>query len=178
MKTAVVYNSKYGAARQYGEWIAEALNADLIDGKGLKVAQLMPYDLIVYGGGIYSGGIYRLDFMKKHARKELRQKVIVCYGVGISVGHDENQIQADEINFSDELKGMPCFYLTGRFQPSEIRGFDRAVIKLTKKLLQGGTGAYADELRDAFANGSDLIDREQILPLVQYVRELEERMQA
>ena len=53
MKTAVVYNSKYGSARQYGEWIAEALHADLIDGKHLKVGQLMPYDLIVYGGGIF-----------------------------------------------------------------------------------------------------------------------------
>lgn len=178
MKIVVVYNTKYGSTKQYAEWIAEALQADLLDGKHLKAGQLMPYDMIIYGGGIFSGGIYRLDFLKKHIHKELRGKVVVCFGVGITVGHDENQIQADEINFSEELKGMPCFYLTGRYDPSEIHGLDKGIIKLTRRLLDGGTGKYADELRDTFANGRNLMDRDQIIPLVQYIREMEDRMQA
>ncbi len=178
MKKAVVYNSKYGATKQYAEWIAAALHADLIDGKHLKASSLSPYDMIIYGGGIFSGGIYRLDFLKKHIRKELKGKVIICFGVGITVNHDENQIQADEINFKDVLEGLPCFYLPGKFDPAAVRGVDKGIIKITRHMIDGGVGKYAAELQDTFANGRDLIDREKIIPLLEYVHELEGRLES
>lgn len=48
---AVVYQSHYGTTPKYAEWIAESLEADLLNRKKVSVSDLSQYDMIIYGGG-------------------------------------------------------------------------------------------------------------------------------
>ena len=44
--TAVIYGSKYGSTKQYAEWIAEELKADVFDVKGSSIDVIEKYDNI------------------------------------------------------------------------------------------------------------------------------------
>ena len=43
-KTAVVYGSVYGSTKQYAQWIADSLSADLYENKNLDLSVLEPYN--------------------------------------------------------------------------------------------------------------------------------------
>ena len=66
MKGIILYKSKYGATKKYADWIAEETGFKSSEITKVKVSDLMPYDVIVIGGGIYASGIAGLDFLKKH----------------------------------------------------------------------------------------------------------------
>jgi len=54
-KTVVVYNSKYGYTKQYAQWLAEELNADMFNGKELKKNMLNDYSTVLFGSSLYAG---------------------------------------------------------------------------------------------------------------------------
>ena len=54
---AVVYCSRYGSTKQYAQWLAEDLGADLYDVRRVYKEKLETYDTIVFGGGLYYGVI-------------------------------------------------------------------------------------------------------------------------
>lgn len=173
--TAVIYFSKHGAAKQYAEWIAEDTGADLFDGDHVKPAQLERYPILVVGGGIYSGGILGMDWLRKNRRRHFARKKIVVFGVGVSVGDAENRRQAAKINFTGSLAGLPYCFLPGAFDPASLSGFDKRIIKWTTKMIREGDGnAFSKTLLGYFENGCDLIDRGEIEPIVDKVREYQE----
>ena len=45
--TVVLYGSKYGSTKQYAEWIAEELNADLLDVNDANLQNIKNYDTII-----------------------------------------------------------------------------------------------------------------------------------
>ena len=47
---AVVYCSRYGSTKQYAQWLAEDLGADLYDVRRVYKEKLETYDTIVFGG--------------------------------------------------------------------------------------------------------------------------------
>ena len=175
-KTAVVYYSKHGAAKKYAEWVAEETGADLFDGDKVSARALLPYDIIVLGGGIYSGGIRGLDLFRKNRKRKFAGKDLIVFGVGISIDDEANRKQAAQINFQKKTAGLPYIFLPGAFDPAAVKGIDKGIIDITKKMINGGSGnAFADKLLDYFENGCDLIDRDRIEPLVDRIKASQER---
>lgn len=56
MKIAVIYQSSYGTTKQYAAWVAEALDADLLEQSSVKPEKLLEYEVVVYGGVPFAGG--------------------------------------------------------------------------------------------------------------------------
>ena len=175
MKTAVVYRSGHGSAEQYARWIAEETGADVYNERKVRPKDLASYDIIVFGGGIYTGGIKGIDFVRKNVRRRFRDKIIIVYAVGISIDDAANRQQAYELNF-EKMKEKPvCFFFPGAFRPEEIRGFEKVMIDLTRRMIgEGSGGEFGNTLLGYLRNGCDLLDRERIRPLVELVRALSE----
>lgn len=76
---AVVYQSHYGTTKKYAEWIAQALDADLLNRKKVSVSELSQYGMIIYGGGLYAGGLLGIDLVSKSKFKHL-----VVFTVGLA----------------------------------------------------------------------------------------------
>lgn len=80
-KTVVVYKSKYGSTRQYAQWIASDLNADLIDLDNIKnISQLNNYRTIIFGSYIRIGKIVVSDFITQNW-ENLKNKSIILFSV-------------------------------------------------------------------------------------------------
>ena len=179
-KTAVIYYSKYGTTRRYAEWIASELEAELFDARKFKKKDLSRFDTIVYGGGIYAGGIKGIELITKNWYKGLSEKRVIVFAVGITVesdaaedaGRDSGQFALGEL-LKEKRMPIRCFFLPGAFDPGQIRGMDKAIMAVTRKMI--GSGAQGDSVDGAIAKymqqGCDLVDRAAIAPVVEAAME-------
>lgn len=187
-KTAVIYYSKYGTTENYARLIAKALGADLFEAKKTKFRDIKGYDTVVFGGGIYSGGIRGIELITKNWYKGLCDKKVVCFAVGITIDKEENREQCMDINFKkrfvtdaeedhgrDDLsaselikeKRLPvkCFFLPGAFDPGKVKGLDKFIIGITKKMIDDSP--EGQQLLDYFNKSCDLVDYDSIKPVVE-----------
>lgn len=187
-KTAVIYYSKYGTTENYARLIAKALGADLFEAKKTKFRDIKGYDTVVFGGGIYSGGIRGIELITKNWYKGLCEKKVVCFAVGITIDKEENREQCMDINFRkrfvidaeedhgrDDLsaselikeKRLPikCFFLPGAFDLGKVKGLDKFIIGITKKMIDDSP--EGQQLLDYFNKSCDLVDYDSIKPVVE-----------
>ncbi|GAB6090633.1 flavodoxin domain-containing protein [Spirochaeta dissipatitropha] len=174
-KTAVVYKSHYGTTRQYAEWIAEALNADLYDlkhEKQLKTAQLQAYECLVFGGWLYGRGMLCKDFLEKHY-PALKSKKLIVFSVGAAFNNDETLKAVTEANLDAEMQQhIRLFHLRGGLNYSSMRPLHRLMMFLLKMKLEGIPAAErsADARGIIATYGKDInfLKRDSIQPLIDY----------
>ena len=134
MKGIVIYKSKYGAAKKYAEWIAEATGFPCVTTKEADVSEAAKCDVIILGGGIYAGGIACSSFLKKNIGK-LKGKKIIVFMCGASP-YDEKSVNAIiQKTMKDELEGIPVYYCRGTFDMKEMSFADRTLCSMLRKSL-------------------------------------------
>ena len=161
---------------------------DLFEAKKTKFRDIKDYDTVVFGGGIYSGGIRGIELITKNWYKGLCEKKVVCFAVGITIDKEENREQCMDINFRkrfvtdaeedhgrDDLsaselikeKRLPikCFFLPGAFDPGKVKGLDKFIIGITKKMIDDSP--EGQQLLDYFNKSCDLVDYDSIKPVVE-----------
>ena len=176
MKTIVLYKSKSGFVKNYAQWIAEELSADLVEATGVKIDRLLGYDVIVYGGGLYVGGINGVKLITRNLDR-LQGKRIAVFASGAT---PPRQDAIDEVlgkNFTaDQLKQLRFFYLRGGFDYNKLTPVDKLLMKLkqwaiaTKK--QSNQQLHADEtgMLAAYDHPLDFTRRQNVAELVSYIR--------
>ncbi|MBR6472340.1 MAG: hypothetical protein IKS99_01245, partial [Firmicutes bacterium] len=101
-------------------------------------------------------------------------KKIVCFAVGINLQNFEARAELRKVNFDKKwLRPLTCYYLDGKYEPERVQGADKLVMRFTTKLLnEKGLNMTADErlLLERIEKGCDLIDRSQIMPIVEEFR--------
>lgn len=192
-KTIVIYKSKYGASKQYAQWIAEELECPAVSIDEVKKSDLKNYDKIIYGGGVQAGGIKELDKFMKWIKSDLKlldmyrsgkitaedlkssgvcEKHIAIFAVGINLDNTEARQQLRDINFpKNYMKHLPCYYLPGEYHPENLQGADKAIMGMAKKMLMKKRASEVTEddhkLLECLEKGCNLIDRERIRPLIE-----------
>lgn len=169
-KAAIIYKGKYGSTERYAKWIAEDTGADLFTPETCKAAELQPYDVIVYGGAVHAGGILGIDFLKKNIKK-LKGKKILVFAVGLSFDNEETKKECIEINLVKKLKGLPCYFFPGAYDPEKVSGMDKALMKMVKKMVEGGhsDNDSGEKLLHAIEYGDDFTDRNAITEIVEEI---------
>lgn len=165
----ILYQSKYGATKQYADWLKEATKFPCMETRKADIKKIREYDVIILGGGIYASGIAGFSFLKRNIQ-QLQGKKIIVFCVGASP-YDEKAFQ--EIythNFKDDLSNIPCFYCRGAWN-EEIMSFkDRTLCKLLKKMVaKQEPSAYEpwqEALMCAAGQKCDWTDRKYIEPLL------------
>ena len=174
MKTIVLYQSKYGSAKRYAEWLAEELHADLAPLKGFSPAGLDGYDTVIFGGGIYAGGINGFSFVKKNYPKH-RGKRWFVYAVGYAPVREEGTAALRKQNFSGELQAIPCFHLRGGMDFDALHFGDRLMMSAFRRMLSKKPEAERTPddrgMLESFGHSSDWCDRAALAPMLEAVRQ-------
>ncbi len=175
-RTIVIYKSKYGATKQYAQWIGQELGCTVASLDQISKAELNNYDNIIYGGGVQAGGIKGFDTFRKWIRKylwfvEKPEKNIVIFAVGINLQTAETRKQLRDINFGKKwLRSITCYFLPGAYNPDVVTGSDKMIMNVVKKMLIGkreNEKTKEDiDLLDAIENGCNFIDKAAIEPIV------------
>ena len=171
-KTAVIYKSYYGTTKQYAEWIAEALNASLFEASDIKPAQLMDYDVVVYGGGLYAGGVIGSELVAQNPSKSL---VVFTVGAANANDTDFSNILAKNFgkDYSDKLK---VFHLRGGIDYGKLSLAHKTMMWMVKKDAEKKPEAErsADDrlLLETYGDKVDFMDKESIAPLLEFITSL------
>ena len=88
--TLILFRSKYGASRQYAQWLHEQIPSELAEQSSIKPQNLKAYSQIVLFGGIYAGSIAGVTFLIKH-RELLAGKTLAVFAVGGSPAKEAEQ---------------------------------------------------------------------------------------
>ena len=132
MRGIILYASKYGATKQYADWLAEETGFDCIETKRAKISDIRQYDTIILGGGIYASSIAGLSFLKKNIG-QLQGKKIIVFCDGASPYEEKAFEQMKSHNLKDLLAGLPCFYCRGAWDFERTRPFVKCCLRLFPK---------------------------------------------
>ncbi len=174
MNAIVLYKSKYGSTKAYAEWIAEDLNCEVKEAKGVKVDDLLGYDTIIYGGGLYAENIAGASLITKNIDK-LKDKKLIVYTTGITP-LDVREYYDGEVldkNFKPEVRPyIKVYNFMGKMILDELTAPHRAAIKMLKKIMSGKENPtklekMLIELCDA---DGDFTDRSAIAELIEYAK--------
>ncbi len=80
MKILVVYQSKYGSTRQYAEWIAQKLKADLVHLNDLDPKTLPNYETVIFGTYLHIGKLVDAIFLIQNW-EVLKHKQLILFTV-------------------------------------------------------------------------------------------------
>ena len=171
MKIAVIYKSHYGTTKQYAEWIAEALDAKLLERSSVKLEDLSDYDLIVFGGGLYASGILGIDLVTKKPPKEL-----ILFTVGLANPKETDFSEILDKNLPAELRDkVKVFHFRGGIDYKKLNIVHRGLMALKKKMTIGNKD-YAqlnNEDRafvDTYGKEIDFTRQNDIIPLIDYIK--------
>lgn len=174
MNAIVVYKSKYGSTKAYGEWIAEELSCKAVDVKGVKVEDLMEYDTIVYGGGLYAENIAGVTLLTKNL-EQLKGKKLIVYTTGITPLNYREYY--DEMVWEKNFKGkgeedIKVFNYLGKMVMSELSLPHKTALKTLKKIMGGKENPTEMEklLIELCDADGDFTDRSAISELVKYAK--------
>lgn len=171
MKPIVVYYSKYGACRQYAEWICEALDCTIVKLDQIQSVNIADYDLIIFGAPIYCGQIPHDYF---YLANEEAKKII--FTVGILVPEETDFTAIIENNFPcDLIDQTDFFHFRGAIKHANLSIKHRCLLWLIKqfnydRILGQGQGPIEPEIKQVFEDDQNFIDKKAIQPLIDHVQ--------
>lgn len=173
MKGIIVYKSKYGATKKYAEWLSKETGFDVYNVKKIKIQDLEPYNVIIFGGGVYATGIAGLNFLKKNMTRLNHKKVIVfCDGAS---PYDKKAIaEIKRRNMIDELANIPLFYCRGGWDVQSMSFIDRNLCKMLKKSVAKKNPSeyeiWESALMAAGEEKCDWTDKKYLLPILEEIQ--------
>lgn len=172
MRKIVVYNSKTGYTKLYAQWISKKLNCDLKIAKNVKLEDLKKYDLIIYGGGLYAGGINGINLIKKNY-EFLKDKKLIVFATGLSIGREAEIEKVWNLNFKDEqLNVIKRFYFRGGFNYKKLNLLDKILMSMLRLKIKSKKERSDDDkgILKSFEQPQNFCDIKNIDLLIQYVR--------
>lgn len=170
----ILYQSKYGATKQYVDWLKEETGYDCIETKNAKFELVQKYDVLVLGGGVYASGIAGLHFLKKNIDR-LTDKKIAVFAVGASPYDEKAIMQIRELHFKDALSVVPLFYCRGAWDEEQMSFGDRTLCKMLHKAVAKQNPEeyepWQKALMCAAGQKCDWTDRKYLKPLLEYLSE-------
>ncbi|MFT3855935.1 MAG: flavodoxin domain-containing protein [Ilumatobacteraceae bacterium] len=127
---AVICKSKYGATRQYAEWLGDKLKLPVFD-PDTEFVRLMSYDYLLIGSSVYGGKLLISPWLDNH-KQELKDKNIFFFVVS-AVGADETDEQTKIIrnNLPPGLADhRRVYFLPGRLLLHRLTWKDRLALRL------------------------------------------------
>lgn len=179
-KIAVIYKSHYGSTETYAKWIAEDLNADLLQADNVKPSDLDAYQTIIYGGGLYAGGVNGIDLLVKNF-EAIKDRELYLFTVGASSVTDTENIKAIRSTLEQKLppsmwEKLRVYHLRGGLYYSKMSFLHRMMMKMMIKMLrkkpESELRSDDKDMLNNVGKDTDFTDRQAIAPLVTEVNGL------
>ena len=168
----VIYESTTGFTKQYANWIAEELECEALELRGVSAQKLSEYETVIFGGWFHAGGVKGLKKAKELFGESTAEKLIV-FATGGTLNAAEELIEgAWKNNFTqEEMEQIPHFYMQGGLRYEKMAFSDKLLMKMFAKMMKNKKDKSEAEEGMAQALGSsyDNSSREYIEPLIKYI---------
>jgi menaquinone-dependent protoporphyrinogen IX oxidase len=165
MKGLVVFKGKYGATRQYADWIGEALKWPVYTPEKLLTPTLEAADVLIIGSSVYAGKLLLHGWLKKHAALLLNKKIYLFIVCATPADKKEVLAQIASQNIpAPLLEKCKVYFLRGRVVIKDLNFIDKLMLKMASRVTKD-----PDE-KQRMMNGFDAVNRESALPLINTVK--------
>ena len=178
-KTIIIYDSKYGHAKQYAQWLAEELQADICEAKKLDAHTLNDYATIIFGSSLYASRSKAALMVLKHF-KQIQYKKVLLFTCGIAdVSKESNIINInkalDKVITPEIRKRIQIFHFRGGIDYERLSFLHKTMMKMVfSHLSKKPDNELTDENRDLLATYGqkiDFSDKKMLEPMIKYCRE-------
>ena len=159
MKSVIIYKGKYGATRQYAEWLGEALHLPLKTPEELQEADIKMHDFIIMGSSVYIGKLLIRNWVKKHEAVLKSKKLILFVVCGNGNPKEQEKIIKQNIPHG-LLDPSHIFFLPGRLIQSKLSWKDRFMLKVGAMMVK------APEAKKFMLQDRDNVKKENINAIV------------
>lgn len=137
MTALIIYDSKYGATRQYAEWLSTALHTPVMKSKEVTSATIEKADLLLLGTPVYYGKFRLAKWLKKY-EPELRLKKMIFFIVGGTSDSEEiERNKSVKVSIPNSLLlQSEIYFLKGRLIHSQLSFADRLMMKMAGMRLK------------------------------------------
>ncbi|MCL2374159.1 MAG: flavodoxin domain-containing protein [Treponema sp.] len=176
--TLVIYKSKYGSTKQYAEWIAADLNADVYDPSRFSPRDLDRYATVIYCGGLYANSIRGVRFIARN-KNRLRGKKIVIVACGLSYPHFEESVARVQRGLESRLpqalhENSRLFMVRGSITYSRLKFFERFILRMLETALRKKNPERLtleeQEMLGVLGSDFSFVDRASVQPIVEYCK--------
>lgn len=165
MKGIIIYKGKYGATRQYAEWLGQALNLQIAHPGNYIKEYIAGSDYVVIGSSVYIGKLQIRDWVKQNV-PELRTKKIFLFVV---CGTPPDQIEKLQPYVADSIPpeiNSQCqvYFLPGRLVYQNLSWSDKFMLRMGAFLTK------EKKTKKAMLTDYDDVKKENLDALIQDVR--------
>lgn len=170
---AVIYKSKYGAARTYSKWISDKLHADIFEADNVSFQTLKNYDIVIFAGSLYASKLTVYKNIKK-LYKKLKNKKIYCVIVGLgNPKYKEIYEEAVNKNFKPkEKENIKFYFLRGAMDFSKLKIHHALMMLMYRKILASKNIQTEEDkiFLDNYGKKLDFLNKNSISDLVSDIK--------
>ena len=131
MKGIIIYKVKYGATKQYAEWLGTALGLRVIPANGISGPVLREYDYLLLGTSVYIGRLQVKKWLAKNVPFLAGRKVFFFQVAGTPPEVKEKRQLYNDDGVPKELAGnFEYYFLPGRLIMENLSWKDRWMLKM------------------------------------------------
>ncbi|MBD3299749.1 MAG: hypothetical protein GF347_00160 [Candidatus Moranbacteria bacterium] len=165
MKNLIIYRSVYGSTKEYAQWIADAIGADIFSLEEAENVDLNNYENIVLGCGVYAGKIKIKKWIVSNWDKLKSKNKVVLFTTSGSPAEEIKKEKMIERNLPKEiLAKIRYFPLGGRMVIEDLNFFHKLIIKLLAKMTKD------PGLKKRSVKGFNFMDKKNIDPILDYLK--------
>jgi len=128
---AVVYKGKYGATKQYAQWLSDDLELPCLDADLVAGQTLNDFDYIILGSSVYYGKMLLSPFLVKHLEVLKHKKVFIFISCATPDSDQREQKRISKENIPKKLmKEEQIFFLPGKLDIRALTVFDRLMLRI------------------------------------------------
>lgn len=137
MNAIIIYKGRYGATRQYAEWLGEALQIPVTVPNELSAEELLKYELIILGSSVYIGKLELSGWLNQNKKILSGKKILLFIVCATPPDQIEKLKPIERNNIPDKLKtDCTVFFLHGRMFMDKLSWKDRMLLKLGARLVK------------------------------------------
>lgn len=131
MKGIVIYKGKYGATKQYADWLGQVLSLPVVMTDNISGRQLKEFDYLLLGSSVYIGKLQIQKWLKDNIAYLRGKKIFLFQVAGTPPGEKEKRQAYNRASIPEEiLKNCEFYFLPGRMIIQKLSWKDRLMMKM------------------------------------------------
>ncbi|MBC7873165.1 MAG: hypothetical protein H7Y01_04170 [Ferruginibacter sp.] len=137
MKGIIVYKGKYGATRQYAQWLGHELSLPVYTPEEIQKKELSLCDFIIIGTSVYIGKLQITQWLRNNL-DVIRGKKLFLFQVAATPPDQKEKLETYIRSGVPEELRHDCafFYYPGKMAIRELSWTDRFMLKMGARLTK------------------------------------------
>lgn len=165
MRGVIIYKSKYGATRQYAQWLSNELKFPAVHPEEINADDIINADLVVFGSAVYMGKLLIKNWLKRNLDLVKNKKLFLFIVCATPPAEKEklNEIVKNNVPLSI-MDRTTIHFLHGKMNIKGLTWTDRLFLKMGARLEKD------PKTKKEMLTDFDAVKRENITALINDVK--------